>query len=270
MTMRVARVPYLNSVPFFRNLALTAGFEFADCAPRELGRRAAAGEIAAGPMAVMDFFRLQETFERLGHFGIAVRGRAHSALLFSRKPLRQLDGAAIDVTSQTSTTVCLLRLLLEQRYNIAPAAYRRVPGIVEGATGLVDPEADALLLIGDDALRFRQTNRIYPFETDLAFEWWLWQHLPFVFALWVARRDVDAQEKRQFELALTRALGLNLNQVPAIAQEYAEVLSIPAEDLSGYLSVFVYRLGRLEEEGLKRFRELVEEHGLIAQETTSV
>ena len=32
--------------------------------------------IAAGPLPLIEYLRLQHTFERLGHFGIAVRGRS--------------------------------------------------------------------------------------------------------------------------------------------------------------------------------------------------
>ena len=224
-----------------------------DCVPRVLGARAAAGEIAAGPMPVVEYFRLHETFERLGRFGIAVRGCAHSALLFARKPIRQLDGAVIAVTEESSTTACLLRLLLEVRYKVQPAEYRR---------GQTD-DADALLLIGDQALQFARTNTRYPFEIDAGFEWWLWQHLPFVFAVWAVRKDVTPDLKKAIELGVSRALAKNLNSFDAIAAEYSPRLSIPAADLQAYLSNFVYRLGQSEEEGIKRFKELVDEHHLL-------
>src|SRR3989338_6068607 len=125
-TKRIARVPYLNSAPFFHGLPLGEGFECVDAVPRVLGQQAAAGELTAGLLPLADFFRLQDQFERLGPFGVAVRGRAHSVLLFSRRPVRQLDGASIAVTDETSTTAVLLRLLLEQRYHLTPASYERV------------------------------------------------------------------------------------------------------------------------------------------------
>ena len=228
-------------------------YELTDCVPRELGERAAAGEVAAGLLPVADYFRSQETFERVGPFGIAVRGRVRSVMLFARRPIRQLDGAAISVTEETSTSAVLLRLLLEQRYQLSPAAYRRG----------TDLTADALLLIGDEALRFRETNNQYPFEIDLAFEWWLWQHLPFVFAVWAIRKDVDPQEKKHLELALAKSLGINQRQHASIAQDSSGRLGVSAEDLQAYLSGFIYRLSRFEEEGIARFKALADEHHLL-------
>lgn len=254
MTTRIARVPYLNSAPYFHGLSLGEPFTLTDCVPREVGAQAASGELLAGLLPLADFFLVEERYERIRPFGIAVRGRAHSVLLFSDTPIRQLEGATIAVTEESSTTALLLRLLLEQRYGVIPGKYERGQS----------QDADALLLIGDAALRFRATNTRYPFETDLAFEWWLWQHLPCVFAVWVIRKDASPQEKKQVEHGLIRTLGLNNSRLTQIAAERSAALGLPAADLDAYLSRFIYRFGSREEDGISRFRELVNEHKLLS------
>ena len=263
-SLRAGRIPYLNSAPFFHGLALGAHDELIDCVPRELGERAAAGEITAGLLPLADVFRLQEMFERVGRFGIAVRGRARSVTLFSRKPIRQLDGCAIAVTEETSTSAVLLRLLLEQRYHVQPKEYMRVshseaarPGSSEGRAG------DALLLIGDEALRFQQTNTRYPFEIDVAFEWWLWQHLPCVFAVWAIRKDAAPEDKARLERGLARALAVNAGELATLAQERSASLGVPAADLKIYLSNFIYRLGPSEDAAIQQFQRLADEHRLL-------
>ena len=250
---RIAKLPYLNSVPFFRGLALEEGHELTECVPRQLGMQARAGSVDAGLLSVVDYLQLQDRFERLGHFGIAVRGQAHSVFLFSRKPIRQLEGATITVTEETSTTACLLRLILEQRYEVLPAAYQRGH----------HTDADALLLIGDEALRFRQANRWYPFEIDVAFEWWLWQHVPFVFAVWAIRRDLEVREKKVLEVSLARTLADNLAHLDALGATYAATYEMPAEAVRTYLANFIYRLGHAEEDGIRRFQELLNAHHLL-------
>jgi len=228
-------------------------FEVAEHTPRQLGEEAVSGGVAAGLLPLVDYFRLQDRFERLGRFGIAVRGRAQSVMLFSRRPIRQLDGAVIAVTQETSTSAVLLRLLLERYHHLSPAEYRRGQ----------DASADALLLIGDEALRFQRANTSYPFEVDVAFEWWLWQHVPCVFAVWAVRKDAAAQDKQQIEAGLARSLAMNLGQLGAIAQEHAVAFGVPAQDLERYLANFVYRLGPSEEEGIQRFRALMDESHLL-------
>lgn len=197
-------------------------------------------------MPVADYFRLQDRFERVGPFGIAVRGRSHSVLLFARRPIRQLDGASIALTAESSSSVALLRLLLAQRYGITPV-------YVQGQ----DQDADAMLLIGDEALRVRQSNTQYPFETDIAFEWWLWQHLPFTFAVWIVRKDAAPDTKKTLEQALSRALGLNMKRLQAIAQAQAPTFGMSETEVHSYLANFIYRLSQPEEEGIKRFQELL-------------
>ena len=248
----VARVPYLNCAPFFYGLEADASREWMDVSPRQLGEEAQAGRIMAGPMALVDFLRLQGQFERLGNLGIAVRGRCGSALLFSRKPLRQLDDTTIAVTEETSTTALLLRLILEQRYELRLKGYQR---------GGPD-DAEAALLIGDEALKCHATNRRYPYEVDLVFEWWLWQHLPFVFAVWAVRKDCEAAEKQRLLRTFQKQLAMNLARLETLANERAATLGLPADELKRYLEAFTYRLSEPEERAMKQFDHLLHEHRL--------
>ena len=249
----MARVPYLNSVPYFHGVSFGEGVSVSDAVPRALARKTAAGEADAGLLPSIEFFRQESAFERVGPFGIAVRGRVQSVLLFSRLPIRQLDGATIAVTDDSSTSACLLRLLLEGRYQIAPSAYVHSQS----------PDADALLLIGDEALRMVQSNASYPFEYDLAFEWWLWQHLPFVFAVWAVRKTVPADQKKRLELALSGALGVNTKRYGMLAQTYGPQAGLSEPEAQAYLANLAYRLSQFEEEGLRKFRDLADEHHLL-------
>ncbi|MBI3087717.1 MAG: menaquinone biosynthesis protein [Candidatus Omnitrophica bacterium] len=250
----IARVPYLNCLPFFEGFAGDESWEWMDVPPRRLGAEAEAGRVAAGPMALADFLRLQDRFERLGALGIAVRGRCGSTMLFSRKPLRQLDDAVIAVTEETSTTALLLRLILEVRYQIRPKAYQR---------GGPD-DAEAALLIGDEALRAHHAAvRRYPYEVDLAFEWWMWQHLPAVFAVWAVRKDLSAADKQRLSRQLQMQLAANRGRLEALAAGRSPSLGIPPEALKAYLERFVYRFGPQEEDAIARFGRLAHDHHLL-------
>jgi chorismate dehydratase len=249
----IGRIPYTNCIPFFHGLP-EEGWQWTDVSPRELGQQAKEGSLMAGPLPLADFLRLKESFERLGPLGVAVRARCGSVMLFSRKPARQLDGTTIAVTEATSTSALLLRLILEQHLHVKPKEYRR---------GVASEDADGVLLIGDEAMQFRVTNREFPYETDLAFEWWLWQHLPFVFAVWAVRKDTPAAEKQRLSRLLQHQLAVNHGRLAELANERAESLGLPAEEIERYLASFIYRLSEPEEQGIAQFERLTHEHRLL-------
>src|SRR3989338_421543 len=94
----VAAVPYLNSLPFFQGLKLGERFSRVGCLPRHTSGKAASGEVIGGLMPLIEYFRNADKFDRVGHFGLASHGRSHSTFLFSRRPVKQLDGAIIGVS----------------------------------------------------------------------------------------------------------------------------------------------------------------------------
>ncbi len=249
----VARVPYLNCAPFFAGLSSSESVEFQDLPPRILGIEAESGQITAGPMSLADYLKLQDRFERLGHLGVAVRGRSGSALLFSRVPIRQLSGAAVAVTNETATTSILSRLILEQRYELTPRVYQMAP-----SAGLTSPQedAEAIVLIGDAAMKFHATNRRFPYEIDLSFEWWLWQHLPFVFAVWVVRKDAGAEDKQRVSRLIQHQLAVNIVRLDQIAKERAPSVGWSPEETQRYLEHFIFRLSKPEEEAIVKFQEM--------------
>jgi len=252
---RIARVPFLNCLPFYAHWAEDDTVELVEVPPRQLGVLALEGGVDAGPMAVADFLRLEDRFERLGLWGIATAKEAMSVLLFSQRPLWQLAGETIGVTEQTSTSYLLLRLLLESRHNVQPSQY------VVGARD----DVAAVLVIGDEALRESRGElaRRYPFLTDLGAEWWQWQLVPAVFAVWAVRKTLPEAVKT----ALSRQLGLSvaesLRRVPELAAAHAADLHHTPAQLQAYLQAFTYRLTQAEERGLERFRQLAAERELL-------
>lgn len=242
----IARIPYLNTEPFYHGFS-AQGYELINLPPRELGREAARGRIAAGPMSAVDYFKLDQDFEPLGPFGIAAAGPVRSVLLLSKRPIPELNAGTIAVTTETSTSVKLLMLLLRHRYDVRPAVWR---------LGLEDP-ADALLVIGDEALR-RSKDPEYPVVLDLAAAWWEWKKLPFVFALWVVRKSLPLEEKKVLSIRFEDTFYENVKDLSAIARERAPDLGMTVEDIESYLRNIRFRLGPDDWEGLAEFRRLLE------------
>jgi len=250
MPLLVGQISYLNSQPFY---PLLGEHRLLAMPPRELGRLAERGEIDTGIMATADFLALESLYEPAADLGIANHEEVRSILLYSHRPLSELDGATIGVTEETSTSICLLRLLLEVREGIRPQGYVR--GLRE--------EGDAFLLIGNEALRSRNRPPAdFEHRYDLAEEWWNWKQLPFVFALWAIKRSIPTEQKQAFRELLERSLDQGIAQIDEIAGRYAGELG-SAEALASYLRNFRYRLGPEEKRGLTEFRRLVEENRIL-------
>ena len=117
--------------------------------------------------------------------GVATRGPVLSVLLFSRRPANALGGALISVTPETSTSIRLLRLLLDVRRGLEGVRYMR---------GLEPAQADAMLMIGDSAMRMRDRRPPgFTHTLDLGADWLEWTGLSFVYAVWAVRTALSSR-----------------------------------------------------------------------------
>ena len=253
MRLLLGQLAYLNTRPF----EPFPGVRVFRASPSEIGRLAAASALDAGLLSVGDLLRTESRYSPLGPtggaFGIACREKAGSVFLLSRCPPEELGGKVVEITRETSTAVLLLRLWLEQRLQVAGPDYRL------GVTR----EHEALLLIGDAALRERERrDSRFPFRFDLAACWREWTGLPFVFAIWSARRSLSGNKRTELFEMIARSLERGLGRIPEIASETAGPLGHP-EAIAGYLSDFTYRFGEEERRGFETFRRYVRERNLI-------
>ena len=248
-----ARIPYANAAPFYA-LWSDAPFAVRNLVPRDLGREAEAGRIDLGLMAAGDFLRLKPRFELLGNLGVATRGSVQSVLLYSRRPAGSLKGSLISVTPETSTSIRLLRLLLDVRRGLEGVRYVR---------GLEPAQADALLMIGDSAMRMRDRRPPgFTHTLDLGADWLEWTGLAFVYAVWAARADLPIEVKNDLREFLDASLAAGLTALPEVARQQTEP-GWSADETEAYLRRFHYRLGPDDLAGLERFDQLVREHGLM-------
>jgi chorismate dehydratase len=123
--LRVGSLPYLNSEPFF---ACFEGAELVPMMPSALGATMLRGELDAGLLSLADVLALGDAVDLLP-FGIATAGATGSVHLWSHRPLDRLHGATIGVTGETSTSVRILRLLLERRYGVKDVRWTPSPPV---------------------------------------------------------------------------------------------------------------------------------------------
>jgi chorismate dehydratase len=248
MAIRVGRVPYLHCEPFYFDMA-RRGIELYDMTPAALSIAAAQGEIDAGPLPLVDCFRLDDRFEPVGGFCVASVKQAGSVLLFSSKPIGMLQGANIGVPDEASTAPQLLHVLLRLKYQVQPAAY--VP---------LDATHEAFLLTGNEALRRRMGARGFPHLYDLGHEWHAWTGLPFVFSCWMVRKDVAAKDRALLLDTLYVGLEEGVNALYRLTDPREDLLMLPREIVT-HIQALRYHIGASEQRGIDRFRRCLTELG---------
>ena len=246
MALRIGRVPYLYAEPFYFDMA-RRGMVFYECVPGTVAIAMANGVIDAGPVPLVDCFRLEDRFEPVAGFCIASVQCAGSSLLYSTKPITDLAGAHIGVTDEAATALRLLHVLLHVKYQVQPTAY-----------GPLQAAHDAFLLIGNQALRQRRGAPGFPYTYDLGAEWHAWTGLPFVFARWMVRKDVAAKDKALLEETLYVGLEDGVETLYQVAEPREDLLMLP-RDIVTYIQGFRYYIGQSEQQAIDQFQRYLQQ-----------
>jgi chorismate dehydratase len=249
-------------VPFYEYFEKRR-FRILPVTPRRMGVLAKRGQIDAGLFSLVDFLEQRDSLEPLG-YGIVTRDQVKSVLLFSRGGWRDLEGKTIGITDDTATSVHLLRVILEKKYGVRARFVRMHTGVNKYR------EYDAVLLIGDEALKYSRTG-LDGFEMiyDLAREWYEWQKLPFVFAVWAIRKGMDPEVKAELAGQIQRALEQGEVDLERIGTAHARAVGLSPEQAVEYLAGFKYRIGEREMEAIELFHGLLKEMEAPAKQGTN-
>ena len=244
----VGVVPYLNAVPLAHTLR--ERLRVVEAVPSVLAARLDAGDLDAALVPVVEALG-GVGGGWLGRHGITSDGPVASVLLFLRAPLEHARTVLLDPASRTSAA--LARVLVRE------AAGPRVRFRTADAPG-PDPrgrQEDVVLVIGDPALAYRRawSGPVL----DLGEAWAARTGLPFVYARWTAREDLDGLARARLADLLGAAAEEGIARRDELAAAWAEARGEPPEAARGYLRHNVgWRIGPREEEGLARFSALLE------------
>jgi chorismate dehydratase len=186
--MRLGHIEYSNCFPVHARLIdePRPDVSLITAIPSVLNAALASGEIDVAPCSSIELARHGGEYRVLPRLVIGADGPVQSILLESTRPIDELDAAPVLLPTASATSVVLLRILLELRSGLQPR-YSWYDQASDADP--VDHGAAAVLRIGDVALRRQapHSRRVY----DLGELWSTWTGLPFAFAVWQARADVD-------------------------------------------------------------------------------
>lgn len=238
-SLRLGCVKYLNARPLIHGWSGPVHFDH----PAALCRQLAAGELDVALVSSFEYLR-HPIYSIVDDVAIASDGPVYSVVIAHREPLARLREIVIDPASETS--VNLLRGLLAER-GLSPELVARSD----------EPDA-ARLLIGDQAIAFRQSHSDFQFW-DLGAAWQDLRHRPFVYALWLIRPEVTGAKEIAGQLRATR--DANLRRIKDVIAE--EKRFDPDFCIRYYRDHLRFSFGDQEKEGLWLFQGLCAKHGLL-------
>ncbi|MEO1498313.1 MAG: menaquinone biosynthesis protein [Planctomycetota bacterium] len=245
--MRVGAVNYLNSKPLIEGFhRLAPGADLRCDLPSRLADSLAEGRFDAALIPTFEVLA-NPAYRIVSDACVASDGAVSSVKVYFRTRPGECRTLALDEGSRTSAA--LSRVLLHRRFGVDPV---REP-LAIGA-GLADSTADAVLLIGDRAMHEPpvEVARQFVEVWDLGEEWLRDTGLPFVFACWAARTELNT-DVLAVQLSACRDLGEK--RFAEIAASEAPLLGLTVEHAERYLRECLrFRLGPRERRSIAAFR----------------
>ena len=240
--LRVGCVQYLNARPLIHGYDGPVVFDH----PSGLARALADGALDVALVPIFEALRHPRYLLADG-VAIASDGPVFSVFLAHRGPLAEVRTIALDPASLTS--IHLLQVLLAEYHGLRPQLLE---------LSAFPTDADAVLLIGNQAIDFRERDAGAHQLLDLGEEWKRRTGLPFVYAPWLLRADLPNAPAIAEELRALKRHGTARIAEIVCADPHHPAFS------ERYLTQHIrFDLSDREKAGIAKFRGLLAKHGFI-------
>ncbi len=266
-SLSIGRIPYANLYPIFHyldNKCDNSDYKFTKGVPSKLNLMLREGTLDISPSSSIEFLRNKNKYNILPWFSISSSGPINSIFLFSKFPLSELGGKTIAVSTESATSTALLKIILKEflsfKCKFIPADRSGVKTLLTSCSGV--------LHIGDTAMSEAKkvkaiaspsVNKESLYVYDLAELWDRHTGLPFVFALWVARKKLEPWKKvlvKQLSNDLIDANKYAAKNFTRIAREAPQNKWLSEKELVAYWKLISYDLTDKHLEGLQLFEKL--------------
>jgi chorismate dehydratase len=263
LKLKIGKIAYENLFPIFYMLQSefnSPDYEYIEGVPSELNGKIRNGEIDVSPSSSIEYLRNKDKYRLIENNSISSSGPVKSIYLFSRTPIEELNGRIVLTSSQSETSVAMIRVILKKFYGM-DCSFRSASMPLDKAL----KTESAYLLIGDDALVEVHKPRdlcVY----DIGDLWYRNTGLPSTFALWIARKDCYREKKvliERFSQDLDRSRTKALKNLERIAEASAMRTVLPRAELVSYWEGISYEFNEDHKKGLSLFERYARELGLI-------
>ncbi len=263
MRPRVGHIQFLNCLPLYHMLVRNGAVFDIDLfkdTPIALCSRLLQGELDISPIPAIEYARNAGEVLLLPDLAVSSRGPVKSIVIISKVPLDSLDDKPLALSNTSRTSQVLARILLAGKFGLAPRFFECPPDLPE-----MFREADAAMLIGDDALRaYANPGGCYVY--DLGEQWEAYRRAPMVYAVWAVRKEFAERRPglvARVREAFRRSRDMSIEHIDAISVDIARWEPFSPEFLAGYFNSLKYDFSADYRQGLSDFFMLAQEAGAI-------
>lgn len=267
ISTRIGMVNFINTAPLYevwQRTVIHPEWQVTEAVPSVLNNLLNTGKLDLGFISSHEYALHPDKYKILRDLSISATGAVGSVFLFSRQDPQKLDGKRILLSTQSQTSVYLVRIILEEFYGVIP---KYVDGLISNHVTELD-EFDGVLAIGDEALRMHASKE-FPVKLDLSQVWYERTNLPFVFAVWAVREEFYKSAKdtvNEIHQELLRCVTEGCKDLRSVSSLVAPRIPMPVEECYKYLQCIEYDLDNQKKQGLNLFCEYLLKRGEGCQE----
>jgi chorismate dehydratase len=296
--LRIGKIPYANLFPIFyylENKSNHSGYRFIKGVPSTLNRMLREGRLDISPSSSIEFLRNKDKYSILPFLSISSSGPINSILLFSKYQLDDLRGKTIAVSSESETSAVLLKIILNEflslRCRFRATRRSSIKNILTSSPAVLligDTAMREAKKIRTQNTKHRIQNTEHRIQNtehraqstehgtqieeegredgsnhslwiyDLGELWFRHTGLPFVFALWIVRRDSLPHKKeliKRLASDLIKARDYTSKRLSSIANKAPQNRWMKKEELLNYWRDISYDFTERHLEALRLFEE---------------
>ncbi len=236
MSLRIAYINYHNTAAYnfaFNHLLVDQSYTIIDEVPAKCAELFNENNVDVALVPVGTLKELSD-YSILPNFGIACDGAVRTVCLFANQSIENIHTIVLDPHSRTSNA--LIRILCNEYWQIQPS-------FVMGDYDKELSDGEGRVSIGDKV--FKHESK-YAIKYDLGQYWKAFTNLPFVFAVWVKRNNLE----EGVEQDMLDAFGQALNDPEAWLPDHSHKIS----GLRAYLTEHIkFRINEDMQKSLKVF-----------------
>ena len=242
--IKIGAVSYLNTKPLLygiKNSKIIDEIELIEDYPSKIAAMLIDGRIDVGLVPVVIMNQLTNS-QIISNYCIGANNEVASVALFSNCEMEDIDTVILDFQSRSS--VALVKVLFKHYWK-KEVTYKNAS---ENYIDEIDKNVGGVI-IGDRALQYQHQ---FKFQNDLASAWRKYTNLPFVFAAWIANKELPKEFIEKFNEANKTGLenlSLVINENPC---DYYDLNKYYTENIS-------YNFDDQKKKGLELFLKLIKE-----------